>query len=162
MKKVLFLTMIAFCLNLAAENGDKALDSKVTLLEGTVYDENNDPLTGALIYIDNMAISTTTDMEGKFSLDIEKNILENEKVKISVTYIGHSSQKIQVSTNNESPMNIDFILSKKDMPESIKSPVLPLPIPLDRDFKFKVIPVPEKMPKNGIREEPNPKFILCE
>lgn len=149
MKKSVFLLMLAFCLNLVANDGN----NRITILEGTVYDENEKPLTGAIISIMDGKYATMSDINGKYSLNTKDgdNIPDNKKIKISVKSIGYESQMIMINTKKDEALNIDFILNENK--RILINEITP------KDFKY--YPLPSPTPKEQIREMPNPKFILC-
>lgn len=71
-------------------------------IEGTVVDQNNEPLIGVNIQVKGTDQGTSTDLEGHFSLD---NIEENSILVIS--YIGYQTQEVSVA--GESNLNIVLI-----------------------------------------------------
>lgn len=138
--------MFTLCLNLVANDGN----NKATILEGTVYDENEKPLTGAIISIMDGKYATVSDINGKYSLKAKEDIPDNEKIKISVKSIGYESQMIMINTKKDKALNIDFLLNENK--RILINEITP------KDFNYKPLP----NPKEQIREKPNPKFILCE
>ena len=64
-------------------------------VSGTVVSaENGDPIVGASIVVENTSIGTTTNMDGKFSL----NVPEKTKTLV-VSYIGMEKQEVEAGTN---------------------------------------------------------------
>ena len=65
-------------------------------ITGTVYDlADNSPLIGANILIIGTEMGTITDLDGNFSLKVEKSAQQ-----IEVSYIGYTSQIIELTTEN--------------------------------------------------------------
>ncbi len=68
-----------------------------TTIEGKVTDQNNQPLFGANIVIQNTYSGTTTDEEGNFTLQTSTAL----PLTLEVSYIGFGTQSIKVE-NDES------------------------------------------------------------
>lgn len=60
-------------------------------VEGTVTEITGEPLTGVTVIIDGTTKGTITDVNGKFSIQVE-----SENDVLSFSYIGYASQKIKV------------------------------------------------------------------
>ncbi|MDR2953515.1 MAG: carboxypeptidase-like regulatory domain-containing protein [Prevotella sp.] len=149
MKKVLFL--LAIVLSTSIQANDKP-NNKITILEGTVYNDKNESLVGAIIYVEGIpGIGITSDKEGRFNLTIDKDKINmKEKITVTVKYVGYATQKIKVDPNKNMALELDFVLSEN----SIILPSIKTPAP--------IISVPD-IPKDGKQlTPPNPKFILCE
>lgn len=82
MKKTLFISFL-LCLStvLFAQNR----------ISGTVVDTDNAPIIGAGVFIEGTNIGTTTDIDGKFTLDV------NEGAKVVVSSLGFASNSFIVS-----------------------------------------------------------------
>jgi len=65
-------------------------------LTGTVVDENGVPLAGATVLVKGTTNGTTTDFDGKFSLQID-----GSDTALLVSYIGFSSMEITISDQDE-------------------------------------------------------------
>lgn len=63
-------------------------------INGTVYDNNGEPIIGANVVIKGTTIGVLTDIDGKFSLDVEKG---NELI---VSFIGYKSTSVKVNDNS--------------------------------------------------------------
>ena len=63
MKKIYFLFLIAFSLHSFGQT-----------LEGSVFDENKNPVMGVSIYLDGTTIETSTDENGKYILNLKEKI----------------------------------------------------------------------------------------
>ena len=68
-----------------------AVASKVKNINGTVIDEDNEPIIGATITVEGTSQGTITDINGNFAI---ANV--PEEASINVTYIGYASQTISV------------------------------------------------------------------
>lgn len=79
----LFMLSFIFCANLTAQN-----QKSVT---GTILDERGESIIGASILVKGTTVGTVTDIDGKFSLNVEEN------ATLTVSYIGFASQDISVS-----------------------------------------------------------------
>lgn len=65
-----------------------APEAKTHQLQGTVYDENGEPVIGASVMVKGTSIGTATNLEGDFVLNVpSKGILV-------VSYVGYKSQEI--------------------------------------------------------------------
>ncbi|MBL6663952.1 MAG: TonB-dependent receptor [Flavobacteriales bacterium] len=64
-------------------------------INGKINDQNGLPLIGANIVVENTTIGTTTDVNGKFKLQVDKL-----PVNIKVTYIGFQPKTIQVKNQS--------------------------------------------------------------
>lgn len=62
-------------------------------VSGTVVDENNIPLPGATVLIKGTTTGTSTDFDGKYSIDA------NNGDTLSFSYVGYATQDIVVSSN---------------------------------------------------------------
>ena len=75
-------------------------------INGTVTDENGDPLPGATVLIKGTNSGTTTDFDGNFSLN-----LEGQGDILVITYIGYTTQELQISDALD---NISISLALED------------------------------------------------
>ena len=64
-------------------------------INGKINDQNGLPLLGANIVVENTTIGTTTDVNGKFELEVDKM-----PVNIKVTYIGFQPKTIEVKNQS--------------------------------------------------------------
>jgi len=70
-------------------------------INGIITDTNNQSLIGAAVVIEGTSIGATTDVDGKFSIDIPAETTGN----LVVSYIGYSTQTVPIPTDN-STINI--------------------------------------------------------
>ena len=64
-------------------------------INGKINDQNGLPLLAANIVVENTTIGTTTDINGKFELEVDKM-----PVNIKVTYIGFQPKTIEVKNQS--------------------------------------------------------------
>jgi TonB-linked SusC/RagA family outer membrane protein len=72
-------------------------------VRGIVCDHRNDPLTGAIVVSKGTAVNTVTDIDGKFTLNVDANAI------LTVTYLGFKSQEIKVN----GPAFITFVMTEE-------------------------------------------------
>lgn len=65
-------------------------------ITGTVVDEGNNPLIGVTIILNGSSNGTTTDVSGKFSLELESKAQQ----EIKISYLGYKAQRIQIGSKN--------------------------------------------------------------
>lgn len=89
MKKIIFLLFCLLFCTISAQ----------VRISGKVYDEIDEPLAGASVYINNTTIGTSTNFEGEFILEIPKG-----RYNLVISYIGYESirEKIDDNTNHTS------------------------------------------------------------
>lgn len=75
---------------------------KKKIISGTIIDENGEALIGASVMEKGTNNGTITDIEGKFSLNID------EKATLIISYLGFESQEISIGNQN----NISIILKE--------------------------------------------------
>lgn len=92
--KLLLLVFSLLCISMAAQT------MKVT---GTVADEQGDPIIGVTVAIEGTSVGTITDMNGKYTIDVEKG-----KVLV-FSYVGLKTKKVKVNK----PV-IDVVLEDDD------------------------------------------------
>ena len=76
MKKIYFLFLIAFSLHSFGQT-----------LEGSVFDENKNPVMGVSIYLDGTTIETSTDENGKYILNLKEKI----NTSLVIRYLGYET-----------------------------------------------------------------------
>ena len=75
-KAILFLFLIAVLPSLLlAQNTFRVM--------GSVNDVNGDPLIGANVFIKALNSGAATDVEGKYSIEISKNLAQGQQVELS-------------------------------------------------------------------------------
>jgi hypothetical protein len=65
-------------------------------LTGLVYDENNDPIPGAVVLIKGTQTGAVTDINGHFVLQ-----MDDYSATLSISFIGYVSQEVQVTRGSE-------------------------------------------------------------
>ncbi|MFB9080734.1 TonB-dependent receptor domain-containing protein [Flavobacterium procerum] len=78
----------------------KAPRKKIKLM-GHVFDENNEPVIGANVYIKELASGATTDQNGTFSIDIEKG-----SYTVLISYVGFQNKEKEITVSDNA--KIDF------------------------------------------------------
>ncbi|NDE62675.1 MAG: SusC/RagA family TonB-linked outer membrane protein, partial [Cyclobacteriaceae bacterium] len=73
---------------------------KFGIVTGTVVDETGAPLPGASILVKGTTTGTITDLDGKFSFDVEPNAI------LVISYLGYSSKEVPV--NGQSSLAIQL------------------------------------------------------
>lgn len=68
-----------------------AIDQTIIGLKGVVLDENGQPVPGANVVVKGTTMGTITDMDGKFSLQVEKG------ATIVVSFIGYANKEVQIN-----------------------------------------------------------------
>ncbi|HNQ13308.1 MAG TPA: TonB-dependent receptor [Bacteroidia bacterium] len=90
------ISLCCFCFILS---GIKGIAQTIS---GTVFDQNtNESLIGVTILVKNTTVGTTTDLDGKFSLDVKQAL----PVTLVFSYIGYVSKEVAVSNTN-TPLKI--------------------------------------------------------
>lgn len=84
------LTTLLFCLSFFS------IWSQIKI-SGTVIDEENEPLIGASVYINNTSIGTDTDDEGYFAFSVKEGSYE-----LVVSYLGYDTKKYALNTKSYS------------------------------------------------------------
>ena len=64
------------------------------IIKGTILDATGMPVIGANVVVKGTTNGTITDMDGKFSLEVDKNAI------LVVSYIGYANQEIKVGNQN--------------------------------------------------------------
>lgn len=64
------------------------------IIKGTILDATGMPVIGANVMVKGTTNGTITDMDGKFSLEVDKNAI------LVVSYIGYANQEIKVGNQN--------------------------------------------------------------
>ncbi|MDH7446128.1 TonB-dependent receptor [Aquimarina sp. 2201CG14-23] len=86
MKKITFVIALLIC----------AISSAQTTINGTVVDENNQPIPGANISLKGEAIGTVTNFDGLFSLTVTKK----PPFTITASSIGYESNSVEVTSES--------------------------------------------------------------
>ena len=90
-----FLISVALCMAAgsvtnvsAADNAVQMVQQKGSNVQGTVVDQNGEPVIGASIKVKGTKVATITDIDGKF-------VLHNVSGSIEVSYIGYKTQTVR-------------------------------------------------------------------
>ncbi len=73
------------------------LGQNVTQIKGNVTDEQGTPLTGAEIFIRSLSLGTVANDSGNYNLSVPKKFSKNQKVTLTVKYLGYKSQRLKVT-----------------------------------------------------------------
>ena len=74
-------------------------------ITGKITDQNNEPLTGATIFVPDMNKGTVSDSEGNYELVN----LPNGKIKIQFSYVGYTNRLISIElTGQVSELNVSL------------------------------------------------------
>lgn len=85
--------------------------TKTNLFNGTVLDSNNNPIIGATIIIKETNIGATTDVNGNFQLNTEKNTV------LIVSYLGFKTEELNVA--GKTSMTIELKEDSKSLDEIV-------------------------------------------
>ncbi|WP_373517716.1 carboxypeptidase-like regulatory domain-containing protein, partial [Pricia sp.] len=77
-----------------------------TIIQGTVADENDEPLFGATVRLTDTK-GTTTDFDGNYTV---KDVNEGN-YSFEVTFLGYRSQNKKVNVSGQDILTVDFVLS---------------------------------------------------
>ncbi len=83
----------------------------LSVVTGTVFDETGAPLPGAAILIKGTSSGTITDLEGRFSVDVDTNAI------LVISYLGYSSKEVPV--NGQSTITIQMEPESSDLNEIV-------------------------------------------
>lgn len=67
---------------------------KTKKISGTIKDERGEPIVGANVIVKGSTIGNTSDIEGKFILEVPEN------ATLQISYIGYLSYEIKVGKKN--------------------------------------------------------------
>ncbi|HTG55001.1 MAG TPA: carboxypeptidase-like regulatory domain-containing protein, partial [Niabella sp.] len=84
------------------------------VLKGLVLDQQNKPLTGASVLLKSTSIGTTTDIDGKFILEIA-----NPQDTLIVTYQGYIPVRLLAGTEREKTIILNEDLEQSKMNEVV-------------------------------------------
>ena len=88
-----------------------ALDSTKNIISGVVLDNNNEPLPGASVIVKGTINGTSTDFDGKFSLNAEPND------ELVISFVGFNTKETLVG--NSSQLNITIQESQNHLDEVV-------------------------------------------
>ena len=81
---------------------ETAVQKQQTQISGIITDDTDQPLPGATIIVKGTSVGTTTDFDGKFTLEID-----GDDAILLVSYIGFTTQEIPV--NGQTEINIQLV-----------------------------------------------------
>lgn len=93
-----------------ASNANVSISQQAKKVTGTVTDAKGEPLLGVNVVVKGTTNGTITDLDGKYSLEVEPNSI------LVVSYIGYVSQQIPASgevvnvTLKEDTQNLDEVV----------------------------------------------------
>lgn len=80
-------------------------------ITGTITDENNNPLIGANIVVSDLNIGATSDINGKYTIEIPQAYLTGAQSRIAVSYIGFK-KKTETFVLRSGTLELDFKLEE--------------------------------------------------
>lgn len=92
------ILLILFCVNLSSY----VFGQNTSSISGTVFDESNQPIVGAVVAIKNTSKGTTTDENGKYTI-----MVPNQEAVLVFSFIGYKTQEFTVGVN--STINVTFV-----------------------------------------------------
>ncbi len=82
-KILTLIAMLCYVLHVSAQNGNFTA-------QGLVIDNEQFPLVGVSVFVQGTNIGTTTDVDGRFKINVP-----NDKVQLTFSYIGYEDQTLQ-------------------------------------------------------------------
>jgi TonB-dependent starch-binding outer membrane protein SusC len=98
MKKELMMLLLAFCLVVQAFAQTRSVKGKVTDADGR-------PLAGATVNVKFGTVSTSTDADGNFQI----NVGQQDKAILVVTYVGYSGLEVAVKGGTYFPIRLEKV-----------------------------------------------------
>lgn len=96
------------------EEAAEQMQESNTIVSGTIVDDFGDPVIGANVLVkDQPGVGTTTDMNGKFSLDLK----DIKSPVLVISFIGYTSQEVIVG--NKTTLNITLKEDSKALEEVV-------------------------------------------
>jgi TonB-linked SusC/RagA family outer membrane protein len=86
-------------------------DASVGPITGTVRDVSGEPIPGATVLIEGTSNGTATDIDGKFTLDVEEGAV------LLISFIGYESKRIVIA--NQSTLSITLIEDQSSLEEIV-------------------------------------------
>ena len=103
MKTTFIFLLVALTLNIKSQELQKENEGQIKL-SGIVKDQNGQALYGALVYVNQSGVTTTTDSTGAYNLFVEKKF----PIKLKANYVGYL--KTEKEIKEEPQEQIDFLL----------------------------------------------------
>ena len=88
------------------------LTAQSSVVTGLVIDENKEGMPGVTVKIDGKSSGTTTNLDGKYSINIE-----NDSVRLIFSFIGYRDQAVDI--NGQSNIDIQLQLATKSLDEVV-------------------------------------------
>jgi len=82
-----------------ASDTTKKNDTKLKFI-GTVLDEQNNPVYGAMVHIKGTSLATSTDSSGNFQLDLTDSLAENDSCEIIVHWLGYGKETLTLTADS--------------------------------------------------------------
>lgn len=82
-------------LSIKADSNQMASDNTAKTISGTVVAESGEPLIGVSVIVKGMAIGTTTDFDGRYTIDVPIKLAQLE-----FSYIGYHLQTVSIGNNS--------------------------------------------------------------
>ena len=79
-------------------------------VQGTVTDQNGNPLAGANVIVSGTSVGAASDAEGLYLISIPTGTVEGQTVTIEASYIGYKSQNISVDVPASGSVTQNFSL----------------------------------------------------
>lgn len=86
--------------------------AQTSIVTGIVTDENKEVMPGVTVKIDGNNVGTTTNLDGKYSINVE-----NDSARLVFSFIGYRNQAIDI--NGQSKIDIQLQLSTKSLDEVV-------------------------------------------
>ena len=80
-----------------------------TSVQGTVSDQNGDPLAGANVVVSGTSVGAASDAEGSYQINIPSGTVEGQTVTLEVSYIGYKSQSAIVDIPQSGSVTQNFM-----------------------------------------------------
>ena len=80
-------------------------------VEGTVTDASGDPLSGANVVVDGTTVGAAAAADGSYRIDIGPGTIGGQTVALTASYIGHSSQTVNVDVPLTGSVTQNFTLA---------------------------------------------------
>lgn len=78
----------------ASEHAEKTVQQQAKKITGAIVDSNGEPIIGANVVVKGTTNGTVTDIDGKFSIEVEA------KTILNISYIGYLTKEIPVGNQN--------------------------------------------------------------
>ncbi|SNR38771.1 TonB-dependent receptor [Flavobacterium sp. ov086] len=87
---------------------------KKNKLTGQVFDDNNEPIIGANVYVKEAETGATTDRNGMFSIDLDKGTYT-----VAISYIGLKNKERQVEITDDARINFTMDSDSQELEQVI-------------------------------------------